>query len=995
LVALGQTALCTSSQVNFHQPLSHNASDKMGGRQAHGRSLMTSGSGPGAGNKRKQQRSKARSNKKALDAFSIASREVGEKNRQTPRNRELDADVGGGKRSRRDEDDNDDEDDEDDEAPPRKVMRRGAREQDEDQDVEYGSDSSGNEWRVGVCADDDDSELDSDEAFGESDDERFQGYAFGSSKKKKRSKGGNDDEDSSDEDDEDDDADGASLGSDAIDLAAALDQSMSDDDDVEGEEGEDSDDESGSDDSESDEVSADSEDDVSESGVKDWVKKFGGEDEDEEEAPAPKKAKIDLQDLGLLGVSDPQLKKSLKLMSKEEKSSKPQKLEVPLARRQQAQLDRAAAYEQTNKTLDRWNETVKQNRRAEHLVFPLPQTETGLARHDNSEIAPMNRQAPGTELERTILGIMEESGLGPKPKNEVDDLDENGESISRKELQSLWQAKRRERELKSREEARAKRIKKIKSKAYHRVHRKERERNEIKEHEAMMEAGEVDSEDEREARDRQRAAERMGARHKDSKWAKMAKKGGLAVWDDSVREGMADMARRDQELRRRVEGRGQDSDDDYDYSGDSEDGDDRKQLLKQLQEIQDSEDAPSKSKLMNMAFMQKAEATKRKENDELIAQIRRDLASDDEEFDGSEPEADDIGRRRYGVPGANKEPTVSSTKKQKSKGDKSEPSAAASASKTDVLQSVRQPTFRELAAEETGGAWSSAAPSKPGKKQRGKKSDTSANVLDLDSSFAVVKAPEPAAKPKSSRQPQHATTYGDDTSSDDEDGHNIQFHEQDLLDKAFGGLDVVADFEAEKRAMEEEDDEKIIDNTLPGWGSWVGDGLSAREKKRHQGRFLTKQEGVQKDKRKDAKLDKVIISEKRTKKVRKPIPCIALPDWQMLTCQNLEHQVPGLPDAARVRVSHAVRARSPSPSRPRMGHQEDAPGGDQAQSDDQAGHHRTYGEAHALDVNTVFDKMWCGPRYPQLSRQKNYRHDMNYQHIFGHCLSDLFHGILI
>ncbi|KAH8204338.1 hypothetical protein TruAng_001501 [Truncatella angustata] len=813
-----------------------------------------------AGNKRRQQKQKSKSKSRAQDAFSIANKELGgDKHKLTPRNRELDADLGAGKRRRAgdDEDDDDDDGDEDeDDAPPRK---RRAHQTDGDDDVEYGSDSSGNEWRVGVGNDDDDSDIDSDEAFGESDEDKFQGYAFGgSTKKKKKSKG---------QDQDDEDSDLESLGSDAIDLADALDQSMSDDDADQGEEDDESDEDSGSEESEE---SEDSEDDVSESGVNDWVKKFSGAaDDEEEENKAPQKSKIDLNDLGLLGGLDPSLKKSLKLMSKEEKSSKPKKLEVPLARRQQARLDRAAAYEQANKTLDRWQDTVKQNRRADHLVFPLPQTETGLARHDNTEIAPLDSKANGNELERAIMGIVEESGLVAKTEDEPKEyVDENGDPVTRKEF---WANKRKERELKSREEARAKRIKKIKSKAYHRVHRREREKNELKEQEALAAAGLVDSEDERDARDRQRAAERMGARHKDSKWAKLAKKGGLAVWDDSVRDGINDMARRDEELRRRVEGRGDGSDeDDSDYSADSEDGGDRKRLLKELQGIDDDdEDEPSgpRSKLLNMPFMKKAENLKKQENDDLIKQIRRELDSD-AEVSEPEPEVDDIGRRQYGAPGTKVPVPTAKSKKEKAKANSVDAEGdVLDMDKANDVPNFAAPTPRSVVIDETGGAWSTAAPAKASRNAKKQKHhDSSVNVLDLDSSAALVKPREPASKPKPASK--HATALAND-SSDDEDGHLVQFRDQDLLDKAFGGLDVVAEFEAEKHAQEEEDDEKVIDNTLPGWGSWVGDGVSAKEKRRHQGRFLTKQDGIKKDKRKDAKLKNVIMNEKIIKKNNK------------------------------------------------------------------------------------------------------------------------------
>lgn len=157
----------------------------MPGRQAHGRPVGSAKSAGGKGKKR----SKARSSKKALNAFAIASEEFADRPSRTPRNRELDAPLEGssrgGKRSRNQEDDDDDDDEEEDEdeRPPRK-MRRGA---DRDEDVEYGSDGSGNEWRIGVD-EDDDSEIDSDDAFGESDEERFEDYAFRGSKGKQKQK---------------------------------------------------------------------------------------------------------------------------------------------------------------------------------------------------------------------------------------------------------------------------------------------------------------------------------------------------------------------------------------------------------------------------------------------------------------------------------------------------------------------------------------------------------------------------------------------------------------------------------------------------------------------------------------------------------------------------------------------------------------------------------------------------------------------------------------
>ena len=122
-----------------------------------------------------------------MGAYAAAQAEVGEQQKRTPRYRQLDADLDDdaprGKHAR-DSDDDDDDDDGDDDAPPRK-MRRGPR-RDGDDDVEYGSDSSGNSWRVNAVDEEDDEEIDSDEAFGESDEERFENFKFPGGKKKKK-----------------------------------------------------------------------------------------------------------------------------------------------------------------------------------------------------------------------------------------------------------------------------------------------------------------------------------------------------------------------------------------------------------------------------------------------------------------------------------------------------------------------------------------------------------------------------------------------------------------------------------------------------------------------------------------------------------------------------------------------------------------------------------------------------------------------------------------
>ncbi|KAG6057068.1 hypothetical protein E4U17_001713 [Claviceps sp. LM77 group G4] len=868
----------------------------MPGRQAHGRSLTAAPKGKPAGKKN----SKARSQKNALNAFGIAQDIYPTKVKKTPRVRELDAELE--KKHGRDEEDEDN--DEDDEEQPRKKKARGpSRDAD---GAEDGSDSEGNEWRLGgLREDDEDSEIDSDVAFGDSDNEKFDEYSFRGSKSKPK------DDDS---EDDSDDEEGETLGAEAIDLATALDQweEESEEEPGAGEESEseiseDDDEDDGSEDdySEDDDDDEDEDEDEEDGGVdakklsalQGLISEYGGQPTEKNTAASSAGQKLSLSDLGLTGLSDPLLKKSVKLMNKEAKEKRPgvaQKLAVPLSRREQGRVDRSVAFEKTNETLERWTETVKQNRRAEHLVFPLPQN-SDRAGINTDEMQPLtSTTGPSTELESTIMSIMEQSGLSldkeakPKPK----EYDEEGNELSRKEALAK---KRMERELSSREAKRAKRIKKIKSKAYHRVHRKQRERDDMATKEAMEEAGEIDSEEEREAQDRRRALERVGQRHKESKWAKIGSKNKRAVWDDEFRAGLTEMARKDEELRRRKEGKtgavaGEDSDSDATSSSGSDSDDDAADIRRQLRQLENEEAEPQKG-LMGMKFMLKAEAAKKQANDEMIRQIRRDLDGedggddDDDEQSQSQDHDGEVGRQSYGATDSKAKTALDTSKRsaprrQDSPGhdvniilNKNNSSNLASSAAAAAAAASSEPPS-------TAGAWSSG-------QTRRKKAPAASSQQDLDLNANILIAAPPAkpSKPskstnsssaipqptttsssKSSHRDNHADADSDSDSDPEEQHLPLAIRDQALIARAFAGDDVVAEFEREKDAVAEAEDDKVIDNTLPGWGSWVGDGVSSREKKRHQGRFLTKVEGVKRKDRKDAKLERVLINEKRVKK---------------------------------------------------------------------------------------------------------------------------------
>jgi U3 small nucleolar RNA-associated protein 14 len=501
-------------------------------------------------------------------------------------------------------------------------------------------------------------------------------------------------------------------------------------------------------------------------------------------------------------------------------------------------------------------------------MFPLPQN-SATAGLDTTEIQPLNISKPSNELESAIMSIMEQSGLTmdkpQKPKEK--EYDEEGNELTRKEALAR---KRIDREVAAREAKRAKRIKKIKSKAYHRVHRKQREREREGE-----EGEEIDSEAEREAQDRRRALERVGQRHKDSKWAKLGNKTKRAVWDDEFRTGLTEMARKDEELRRRKEGRAGGSDESSESGSDSDGGE--ASLRRDLAALEEEDNVPQKG-LMSMKFMQKAEAAKKEADAALINQIRREL--DGEEFDGSADELEEVGRRQYGAADGKPfkpalETSTRVSKKRKSEDDSDEDVEITTNGATYNPAVPNITSLSEPAPSKTTGHWSRGE-TRNKKKNKGQ-STTTIEDLDLTSNALVAERP---SKPKSKSKSKTADEVSDVES--ETDLHlPMAIRDQEMLDRAFAGEDVAGDFEAEKAAIAEEDDDKVIDNTLPGWGSWVGDGVSAKEKKRHQGRFLTKVDGIKKKDRKDAKLEKVIINEKRIKKVR-PLTDILAPTEERL-----------------------------------------------------------------------------------------------------------------
>ena len=879
-----------------------------------------------------------------------------------------------------------DEDGELDESP-KQVKRRKSGDKDKfGNELEEGSDSSGNEWVVGRVDEDDDSDLDSYEAMGESDEEKFEGFAFrGSSattsNRKARSRVSdteNNDEvlrdiDLQENEEEDDDMslgeEDDGLGDDAVDLAAMLDASDNDDDLLEGSgnplDSQDRDSVSNSD--------GDAEGENSSAGEEESMVSFSG-DEDEPgdsakfaslqtlvssmneqtqgsvraKPPADAQESTTPSDFGLNSsrkltvadmipsITDPRLRKSLKLLADNDarnsttRGGVPKKLDVPLPKRQQDRLDRTAAYEKSKETLKRWIDTVKHNRRAEHLSFPILDP-NAVAAQGSQRLLPTSRSQPFTDLESTIQNILQDSGLAaPNGKTDEEQLQAFEELKTNKmpleEVQARRAELRRARELLFREEIRARRINKIKSKTYRKVHRKERERIARQEKDAITAAGAEDSDGEQERRDRRRAEERMGARHRESKWAKGVKEGGRVKWDEDARGGVTEMARRGEELKRRVEGKNVTGDQDGDFSFESESEEDNEaenrddnsddKLERLFENANGVEPDTQGSKLASMDFMKRAEAARKARNDSDVETIRRELAG--EEMRSEEESTEGPGRQSFG-PMKNK-PSLAKTTPKEHKGEFEEHD------ELDIGDEDSHHYPDDDSTKIVVGTSNVHPEAKPGKKSLVKRREMEANQISSDQNVSTNENPwltdikrasngskrriqetekgaiisntvmpakaasvEMPAKPRSAlkgaREAEKAHQGGDagkgketsksvaltstiDGDLEEEEAERQPFvlRNQDLVRKAFAGDEVVADFTKEKRQTIKDEEEKIIDMTLPGWGTWTGAGITKTQEKRNKGKVLVKEPGTAKEKRQDAKLDRVIINEKRVKK---------------------------------------------------------------------------------------------------------------------------------
>ncbi|MEE6521831.1 hypothetical protein FKM82_020158, partial [Ascaphus truei] len=223
-------------------------------------------------------------------------------------------------------------------------------------------------------------------------------------------------------------------------------------------------------------------------------------------------------------------------------------VELPLTKEETQRIQRAVAYEKTSEEVTKWNHIVRQNRKADQLVFPLNE--------EKLQVAPIEDAVTGwkarTPLEQEIFNILHKNKqpvtdplLTPVEEASLKAMSLDEAKLRRAELQKA-------RALQSYYESKARRERKIKSKKFHRVLKRGKQKEALKEFEELRKTNPDAALEVLQKLERSRMEERMSLKHQNSgKWAKS--KAIMAKYDDDARQAMQEQLQKNKELTRKIE----------------------------------------------------------------------------------------------------------------------------------------------------------------------------------------------------------------------------------------------------------------------------------------------------------------------------------------------------------------------------------------------------------------------------------------------------------
>ena len=222
-------------------------------------------------------------------------------------------------------------------------------------------------------------------------------------------------------------------------------------------------------------------------------------------------------------------------------------IESPLSKQQNEKIQRAVAFQKAAAEVSRWSGVIKQNQRAEQLLFPLNQEPSG-PRAVERLVMGWTARTPLEEEIFSLLGANKQPTVDPvlTPADEasVRAMSLEEARIRRAELQ-------KNRALQSYYEARARRQKRIKSKKFHRVQNKGKKKEFLRRFEEMAKTDPAAALEELNRMEVARMQERMSLKHQNSgKWARS--KAIMAKYDQEARKAMMEQLEVHKELTQRM-----------------------------------------------------------------------------------------------------------------------------------------------------------------------------------------------------------------------------------------------------------------------------------------------------------------------------------------------------------------------------------------------------------------------------------------------------------
>uniref|UniRef100_A0ACD5WWD1 Uncharacterized protein n=1 Tax=Avena sativa TaxID=4498 RepID=A0ACD5WWD1_AVESA len=582
-------------------------------------------------------------------------------------------------------------------------------------------------------------------------------------------------------------------------------------------------------------------------------------------------------------------------------------VQPPLPKVKRDLLDRGAAYKVSKHDITKWEGLVKSNREAPTLYFENDQ-DIG----QNTVGAIASKFEPRSTFEKQMAEVLRSTEIMEAHKNDGAKILE----LNKVDIEDVREHQNRLAKMRSllfRHEMKAKRVKKIKSRTYHRLLKKDKRKASSADLEADPEAAEESAM----KQEFKRAEERMTLKHKNnSKWAKRILKRGLSVQDEGTRDAITAQLQQHALLTRKMNSVKNDSSS-SDESSDDDDGDDDESNLEakllnrgkeKIRKVVEEDNEIPKSGVFSLPFMERA---MKKRADATYEETRRDYEELEEsvrklEDENTEENVDSIkvtGKRTFGPvkrahDEANKRPKLGDADKNSDSGYDSDRGQHFDSSeenkKADYANNKADDVQLGTALLDDEQQNDLFISFDDGRKSPGTKTEIEVGIL-ADNSWKKVKSSkangdrnmkESRNKSKvqiSSAVDPNPKLHNSDSDSEEEmvDGFLTIPDEKekyklpsqaDLIRQAFAGDDVEAEFENDKlEALNEENPEPEEPALVPGWGQWTDiqqkRGLPSWMVKEHEDAKRKREEALKR--RKDAKLNHVIISEHVDKKAEK------------------------------------------------------------------------------------------------------------------------------